>query len=220
MSNLRCGARRALIWCIISMMGLAVSVAVTAEEGGFPLAFATLGGVQTGSGEPSAVGVVTTLYHLALADGYTDDQMEVFLDLIGRLIDDGVPPGTILHVSKGLLSDPSAPDLVTALERLGELILVDGVPPGQAANQLLERGNGNSGDIAGGGNGNGNSGGIAGGGNGNGNTGDIAGGGNGNGNSGGIAGGGNGNGNSGDIAGGGNGNGNSGSNAGGNGKKK
>jgi hypothetical protein len=206
MSNLQRGTRRALICCIIGVMGLAVSVAVAAEEGGFPLTFATLGGVQTGSGEPSAVGVIATLYRLALEEGYTDAEAEALLSTVGTLIESDIPPGTILHVSKGLFSDLSAADLLIALEKLGELILIDGVPPGQAANQLLERGNGNTGDNAGGGNGNGNSGDNAGGGNGNGNTGDNAGGGNGNGNTG-------------DNAGGGNGNGNSGSNAGGNGKK-
>jgi len=195
MSNRQLGLRSALICCIIGIIGLAVSVAVAAAEGGFPLAFGTPGGVQTGSGEPSAVGVVTTLHHLALANDYTDDQMEAFGDLIERLIDGGVPPGILLQVSKKLLSERDPDAFLSMLEQLGQDIAA-GTPPGQAANAILEKG---------GGNGNGNTGDNAGGGNGNGNTGDNAGGGNGNGNTGNNAGGGNGNGNTGDNAGGGNG---------------
>jgi hypothetical protein len=209
--NARFLIRNVLIAGIAGVLGVALSFAVAAEEIVFPPAFATLGSTQTGSDVQSASGVIKTIHRLALDCGYTDAEADELVSAVGTLIDSDIPPGTLLQVAKALLPDLGAADLVIVLEELGQLIL-DGVPPGQAANQLLERGkgNGNTGGIAGGGNGNGNTGDIAGGGNGNGNTGGNAGGGNGNGNAGGNAGGGNGNGNAGGNAGGGNGNGNAG----------
>ena len=209
--NARFLMRNVLIAGIAGVLGVALSFAVAAEEIVFPPAFATLGSTQTGSDVQSASGVIKTIHRLALDCGYTDAEADELVSAVGTLIDSDIPPGALLQVAKALLPDLGAADLVIVLGELGQLIL-DGVPPGQAANQLLERGkgNGNTGGIAGGGNGNGNTGDIAGGGNGNGNTGGIAGGGNGNGNAGGNAGGGNGNGNAGGNAGGGNGNGNAG----------
>ena len=201
MLSARALLRNSLTVCIAAIIGLVVSVAVAAEEGDFPLVFASMAQVQSGPNVQSASGVITTLHRLALEEGYTDAEADALVAALRVLLDSNVPPGTILHVSRELLSDLSAADLLTTLEELGQLI-DGGMPPGQAANQILERGNGNSGS------GNGNSGDNGGGGNGNGDSGDNGGGGNGNGNSGDNGGGGNGNGNSGDNGGGGNGNGN------------
>jgi len=145
MLNTRFLLRNNLIVCIAGIIGLAVSVAVAAEEGGFPLAFGTLGTVQSGSNVQSASGVIETLYRLALEEGYTDAEAEALIAAAGGLIDGDVPPGTLLHISRELLSDLDAAELLTTLEELEQLI-AEGVPPGQAANEILERGNGNNGN--------------------------------------------------------------------------
>ena len=178
MPSARSVLRSGLIVCIAGIIGLAVSATVAAEETGFPFAFGTLADVQTASG------VINIICRLAVLEDYTDAELEALVAAIGGLIDSDVPvpPGIVLRVSRQLLSELTPEDLLIRLEELGERI-ANGEPPGQVANEILRRGNGNSGNNggnAGGGNGNGNNGDNGGGGNGNGNNGDNDGGGNGN----------------------------------------
>jgi len=203
-----------------AITAIALSAVVIAGDEGFPLAFGDPGSVQSGSHVQSGSGVVKALLRLAREGDYTSEQADALAEIVGILIESGVPPGTILQVSKTLLASLTPVELIATLEDLGQRIS-NGEPPGQAANQILERGNashGNAGNRSSGGNGNGATGDSNGGENGNGATGDGNGGGNGNGNTGDNNGGGNGNGNTGDSNGSGNGNGNTGdSNSGGNG---
>lgn len=138
-SVLRCG----LIACIAGIVGLALSVAVAAGEGGFPLAFATQQNVQSGSNVQSASGVLKTLYRLALEEGYSEADAEDIVAAAARLIQIGsVPPGTILQVSKQLLlTDLPAAELIGLLEEIAQRI-ANGEPPGQVINEILTRGNG------------------------------------------------------------------------------
>jgi hypothetical protein len=153
MPNARSILRNALIVCVAGILGYVMSSTVGAQEGDFALAPATVGRVQSGSNIQSASGVIKTLHRLALAEDYPD--AEAFIALVAELIDGGVPPGTLLQVSKKLLSEPDI-DLLETLRELAERI-TGGEPPGQVANEILERGNGNEGDLSDGGNGNGNS---------------------------------------------------------------
>ena len=200
---------------------VATTLSVAAEDGGFPSAFGWVDGPHAGPNVQSGPAVVKLILRLAEEEGYTYAQSCALADALTLLLNNDVPPGIILNVSVELLEALSPADLLSTLGELGQRILA-GEPPGQVANDLLERGN--AGGNSGGGNGNGNAGGNSGGGNGNGNAGSNSGGenGNGNGNAGGEngngngnAGGGNGNGNAGGNSGGGNGNGNSGGNSGG-----
>jgi hypothetical protein len=75
-----------------------VSVALAAQEEGFPFAMGSPSGVLSGPNVQSASGVIKTLYQLAVEAGYTD--VDELVATVGGLIDDGVPPGTILQVSK------------------------------------------------------------------------------------------------------------------------
>jgi hypothetical protein len=137
-SVLRCG----LIVCIAGAVGIAVSVAVAAGEGGFPLALATPGSVQSGSQVQSASGVLKTLYRLALDADYTEADAEDIVAAAARLIETGsIPPGLILQVSRQFLSDLTAAELIGLLEEIAQRI-ADGEPPGQVVNDIVERGNG------------------------------------------------------------------------------
>ena len=81
------------------------------------------------------------LLRLAEDEEYTSDEATALADVLSALLSGDVPPGTLLQVSKDLLAAMSPADLLTTLDELGQRVL-DGEPPGQVANDLLERGNG------------------------------------------------------------------------------
>lgn len=140
MLDTRSVLRSGLIVCIAGIVGLAVSLAAAAGEGGFPLAFATPGSVQSGSNVQSASGVLKTLYRLAL-ENYENAEAEALVAAAARLIESGMPPGVILQISRQLLSELTAVELISLLEEIARRI-AGGEPPGQVVNDILERGNG------------------------------------------------------------------------------
>jgi len=142
MGNARLVLRSRLIICIVGIVGIAISLVATAEDGDFQLVFATLSEVQTGSDVQSASGVIRTLYRLALEEGYTDIQADALMVAVAGLIASEIPPGTILQVSKQLLEDVTPDELLAKLAELEQRI-ADGESPGRVANDILGRGNGN-----------------------------------------------------------------------------
>jgi hypothetical protein len=153
MLDTRSVLRSGLIVCIAGIVGLAVSAAVAAGEGGFPLAFATAGNVQSGSHVQSASGVLKTLHRLALDADYTEAEAEALVAAAARLIETGgIPPGIILVVSRQLVSGMTAEQLIETLEEIARRI-AGGEPPGQVVNEILTRGNGKNSAASASGNG-------------------------------------------------------------------
>jgi len=146
--------------CVLSIVAATLSFGAVAKAGGFPLALAELGDVQTGSEVQTASGVIKTLLRLALEEEYPPETVDALAEVVGRLIGEGIPPGTILQVSRSLLESLAPTDLFTALEELGAQISA-GEPPGQAANKILERGNAKNDAETSPGNGNGENGGLS-----------------------------------------------------------
>ena len=152
MLDTRSVLRSGLIVCIAGIVGLAVSLAAAAGEGGFPLAFATPGSVQSGSNVQSASGVLKTLYRLAL-ENYENAEAEALVAAAARLIETGgIPPGIILVVSRQLVSGMTAEQLIETLEEIARRI-AGGEPPGQVVNEILTRGNGKNSAASASGNG-------------------------------------------------------------------
>lgn len=152
MLDTRSVLRSGLIVCIAGIVGLAVSLAAAAGEGGFPLALATAGNVQSGSNVQSASGVLKTLYRLAL-ENYENAEAEALVAAAARLIETGgIPPGIILVVSRQLVSVMTAEQLIETLEEIARRI-AGGEPAGQVVNEILTRGNGKNSAASASGNG-------------------------------------------------------------------
>jgi len=129
-------------------LAMIVGLSISASAADFPLAWGTTESTEDGSSVQSASGVVQTLYDLALEADYTHEEAETLASTVRTLIGDGIPPGTLLQVSRKLLLDLSAPELVSSLAELGERI-ADGEAPGQVANEILDRGSARNGETEG-----------------------------------------------------------------------
>jgi len=137
---------QSLLFAIALLMIVGLSALAGAAD--LPLAW--------GSGEPpvdglavqSASGVLQKLHSLALEADYTEDEADALAAALRVLIEDDVPPGTLLQVSKKLLPNLSESDLLSSLSELGQRI-ADGEAPGQVANEILNRGNARNGEAEG-----------------------------------------------------------------------
>jgi len=137
--------RRVIRNCLlVSFIGLATFVfaaTLAAQEDDYPFALGRLGGTQTGPYVQSGPAVVKLVLRLAEEEEYTSEQATALAEALTVLLKGDLPPGTLLQASKELLAAMSPADLLVALDELGRRIM-DGEPPGQVANDLLERGNG------------------------------------------------------------------------------
>ena len=141
MTRSRIVVRACSLICLIGLLPVLFSAAVAGQESQFPFALGRLGETQTGPYVQSGPAVVKILLRLAEDEGYTSDEATALADVLSALLSGDVPPGTLLQVSKDLLVAMSPADLLTTLDELGQRI-VGGEPPGQVANDLLERGSG------------------------------------------------------------------------------
>ena len=144
MARSRIAARACPLICLIGLLPVLFSAAVAGQESEFPFALGRLGDTQTGPYVQSGPAVVKLVLRLAGEEEYTSEQATALAEALTVLLGGDVPPGTLLQVSKDLLAAMSPADLLSTLDELGQRIL-DGEPPGQVANDLLERGSGKDG---------------------------------------------------------------------------